>query len=257
MEAQQAYPHAPTALEGYDYSRINKTDIPLQIRKPASKLDLHAVLWSEDPQIYDMLRTSTSLEEARRSLFLYLNRLEWDLMNASRRLHPLVESIAREAIRVFKNIIAPRNEKLTGYSALLHLWRIAQEGAPAAEEVDEGFIYEFKHLFKAINGRPDIYPAKYAEGLEQVDFTRIRGRAAGIARSNYLDELARRVRSYIERYPSGLDPRVIEKRRENVKRILDVLGGTLDDWRDYRWHFRNVIKGKKGVKILQELANIG
>ena len=256
MEAQHAYPHAPTAIEGYDYSRINKTDIPLQVRKPATGLDLHRVLWSEDPQVYDMLRTSSSLEEARRSIFIYLNQLEWSLMNSERRLHPLVDSIAREAIRVFKNIISPRNEKLTGYSALFHLWRLAQEGSSAAASVDEGFVYEFKHLFKAINGRPDIYPAKYAEGLEQVDFTRIKGRAAGIARSNYLDELSRRVRRYIERYPSGLEPKVVEKRRENVKRILDVLGGTLDDWRDYRWHFRNVLKGRRGVKVLQELANI-
>ncbi len=243
-------------LRGYDYSRIHKTDVPLQIMKPATGIDLNSFLWSEDPHIYEILRTSSSLEEARRSLFLYLNQLEWRLMNAEDKLHPLIEAVARDAIRVFKNIIAPRNEKLTGYSALHHLWSLAKEGKKAAAEVDEGFVYEFKHLFKAVNGRPDIYPAKYAEGLEQVDFTRIHGREAGIARSNYLDKLAARVRSYIERYPSGLDPKVIEKRRENVKKILDVIGGDMDDWQDYKWHFRNVLKGKRGIKILQELAKL-
>jgi len=243
-------------LRGYDYSRIHRTDVPLQIVKPATGIDLNSFLWNEDPHIYEILRTSSSLEEARRSLFLYLNQLEWRLMNAEDKLHPLIEAVARDAISVFKNIIAPRNEKLTGYSALYHLWSLAKEGKKAAAEVDEGFVYEFKHLFKAINGRPDIYPAKYAEGLEQVDFTRIHGREAGVARSNYLDKLAARVRGYIERYPSGLDPKVIEKRRENVEKILDVIGGDMDDWRDYKWHFRNVLKGKRGIKILQELAKL-
>ncbi len=245
----------PSPARGYDYTRINKTDVPLQIVKPATSINLEEFLWSEDPQVHEILLTSSSLEEARRSIFLYLNQKEWELSQGTG-LHPLIESIAREAIRVFKNIISPRNEKLTGYSALLHLWRLAKFPRDAAAEVDEGFVYEFKHLFKAINGRPDIYPAKYAEGLEQVDFTRLKGRAAGIARSNYLDELARRIRRYIERYPSGLDPKVIEKRRRNRERILEILGGTEDDWRDYRWHFRNVLKGRRGIEILKKLAKI-
>jgi len=244
-------------VEQYDYSRIHRTEVPLQITKPAVDINLDEFLWSEDHSIKEILVTSSNLEDARRSLFLYLNQLEWSLYSGERKLHPLVEAIARDAIRVFKNIIAPRNEKLTGYSALYHLWRLARDGQKAAKEVDEGFIYEFKHLFKAINGRPDIYPAKYAEGLEQVDFNRIKGREAGVARSNYLDQLAKKVKEYLKRYPSGLDPEVIEKRKENVKRILDVLGGSMGDWKDYRWHFRNVLKGRRGIKVLQELAQLG
>jgi lysine 2,3-aminomutase len=244
--------HAVEIVE-YDYTRIHRTDVPVQILKPATSINLEEFLWSEDPEIYRILIESNSVEEARKSLFLYLNKLEWELLE-NRNLHPLVESIAREAIRVFKNILSPKNEKLTGFSALMYLWRLAKYPEQAKFDVDEGFVYEFKHLFKAINGRPDIYPAKYAEGLEQVDFSKIHGRAAGIARSNYLDELARRVRKYIERYPSGLDPEVIEKRKKNREKILAVLGGTKDDWEDYKWHFRNVLKGRRAIRILQELV---
>ena len=86
------------------------------------------------------------------------------------------------------------------------------------------------------------------------DFSRIKGREAGIARSNYLDRLAERIWSYVERYPSGLDPEVIEKRRENKKRILEYFGGTEDDWRDYLWHFRHVIKRREDLEHLRKLA---
>ena len=137
-----------------------------------------------------------------------------------------------------------------------YLWRMARGDEKAKEEVDEGFVLEFKHLFKAINGRPDIYPAKYAEGLPYVDFRRIHGRQAGIARSNYLDMLAQRMWEYLNKYPTGLDPEVVELRKKNRQRILDYFGGSEDDWWDYKWHFKNVLKGRKGLLALKELTKL-
>ncbi len=235
--------------------RIHRTDVPLQVHKhPAPQL--LEKLWAEDQSIYKILRTSDSVEEARKRLYQYLSDLEWRYRSGEAELHPLIEAQALESIRVFRNIISPRNEKLSGYSALSYLWRLARGDEKALEEVDEGFILEMIHLFKAINGRPDIYPARYAEGLELVDFSKIKGREAGIARSKYLDKLFESVWEYIKRYPSGLDPQVIAKRRENRRRILEYFGGTEDDWRDYLWHFKHVIKGRKGVEHLKNLAKL-
>lgn len=234
---------------------IPKTDVPLQIIEPATNYNLEE-LWKEDPTIYKILKESSGVEEARTRIYEYLCRLEWEYRCGRRNVHPLIEAVALDAIRVFKNIISPRNEVLTGYSALWYLWRLAKGDEKVRREVDVGFILEFKHLFKAINGNPDIYPARYAEGLDEIDFSKIRGREAGKARSDYLDELARRIWKYISRYPSGLDPKVIEKRKENRRKILEYFGATMDDWTDYRWHYRNVIKGKKGVKILVDLAKL-
>ncbi|MEB3845709.1 MAG: KamA family radical SAM protein, partial [Desulfurococcales archaeon] len=152
--------------------RLFKLEVPVQILKPATGFDLNE-LWKEDPAIYEILRTSSTVEEARRRLFDYLNELEWDYFTGKRVEHPLIEATAHDAIKVFRNIISPRNEVYTGFSALTYLWRIARGDEKALEEVDVGFLLEFKHLFKAINAKPDIYPAKYAEGLPYVDFRRM------------------------------------------------------------------------------------
>ncbi len=233
--------------------RISRTDVPLQVVYPAKGFNVE-LLWAEDPEAYRILRGSRDLEKARRRLYDYLNELEWKYRSGAKYVHPLVESIAIEAIRVFKNIISPKNEALSGYSALSYIWRLARGDLGVLGELDEGFLLEIYHLFKAINGRPEIYPAKYAKDLPIFDFSRIKGREAGIARSNYLDRLAERIWSYVERYPSGLDPEVIEKRRENKKRILEYFGGTEDDWRDYLWHFRHVIKRREDLEHLRKLA---
>ena len=230
--------------------QIQKTEIPLQIEKPVTK-ELVERLWEEAEEVKLLLLDSKSLEEARGALYKWLAEMELKYMYGGINVHPLIAAQALEAIKVFKNVIAPVNEELTGYSALKHLYDLAR--FKNLEQVDEGFVLEFIHLFKAIYGRPDIYPAKYAEGLGYFDFSKLKGRQAGIARSEYLDKLASRVWEYIKRYPSGLDPKIIEKRKENRKKILEVLGGSEEDWWDYKWHYSNALRGKRAIKVLREL----
>jgi len=234
---------------------IPRTRVPLRVLNPATGFNIDA-LWKEDREIYSVLRRAESVEEARKGIYDYLCRKEWEYRRGKKIIHPLVESIAQEAIRVLKNIISVRNEEATGYSALTYLWRIARGESGALAEVDEGFILEFIHLFKAINGRAEIYPTKYIEGVEQVDFKKIKGEDAGKKRSNYLDKMADRVWKRIMEYKSGLDADVIEKRRENKAKILDYLGGSEDDWENYMWHFRNVFKGKEAVDKLKDLIKM-
>ncbi len=231
--------------------QIQKTDVPLQIEKPATK-ELVDQLWDVAEEVKLLLLDSKDVEEARGALYKWVAEQELKYMYGERDVHPLIQAQALEAIKVFKQVIAPINEQLTGYSALKHLYKLARyEGI---EEVDEGFVLEFIHLFKAIYGKPDIYPAKYAEGLGYFDFSKLKGREAGIARSNYLDKLASRVWEYIKRYPSGLDPEVIEKRKKNRERVLEVLGGSEEDWWDYQWHFRNALRGKRAIEVLKKLV---
>jgi len=234
---------------------IPQTKVPVQILKPAVNFDLNK-LWKEDENIYKILSESEDLEEARKKLYSYLSELEWMFRSGKKKIHPLLETTVYESLLIFRNIISPINEKFTGFSALKYLWRLARGDMKTLEELDEGFLLEFIHLFKAVNGKPDIYPAKYAEGLEQVDFSKIHGREAGIARSNYLDKLSERMWKYINRYPCGLDPEVIEERKKNKERILNYFGAGEDDWIDYMWHFRHIIQGKKSIEILNSLLKM-
>jgi len=238
-----------------EVSTVLMTQVETEILNPLSKssLNLKTELWKECPEVYEILRTSKFLEEARKSLYEFLNKLEWRYRSKEVETHLLVQSIAFEAIRTFKNLISKRNEFLSGVSSLEYLWRLARGENEVIEKVDEGFVLEFKHLFKAIMGRPSIYPSFLAEGIEYFDFSKIKGREAGRARSDYLDRLGSRINRWLKRYPSGLDPETIEKRKQNRKRILDFFGASLEDWQDYKWHYKHIFRGKDALEKLEKL----
>ena len=83
--------------------------------QPPSTETLDA-LWQEDPQIYRILKESGTPEGARQKLYGYLKELEWHFRNGDSDGHPLEQATAMEALRVFYNLLSPRNEKLAGFS---------------------------------------------------------------------------------------------------------------------------------------------
>lgn len=115
-------------------------------------------LWAANKEIFTLLVKSNSLETARNRLYDYLWKKENQLYQATFTIHPLEKVNIRACIHVFKNVIAPRNEVLTGASSLLHLWRIAK--MPKHKDIisiSPGFIEEFKHIFLAISGKSVIH----------------------------------------------------------------------------------------------------
>ncbi len=234
--------------------KISWKDAPLQ-----EKIAAIDEMWKEGREIYKLLRESGDLEEARKRLYQYLNDLEWSFREGRIKVHRLDYALALEAIRVFKNIISPENEKIATFSTLEYLYRIAKEDPEVLNEVGMGFIMEFKHLFKAIHGT-----AEYSKGwlhdilgekTKLVElFQKSEGRQAALIRSEYLDELGKVINQFTSRYTFGLDPKVIEEREQNKKKILDYLGATEDDWYDYKWHFKNVFKRLHHVDMLKELV---
>ena len=113
-------------------------------------------LWAEDPAICSILSDSASLEDARKRLIEHLTELEWEYRYGGTADFPVLEvSTALEAISVCKDLISPSNERLAGFSTLSLLWRLAREEG-ADYEVSRGFLSEFEHLFKAMNGRSGV-----------------------------------------------------------------------------------------------------
>ncbi len=79
-------------------------------------------------------------------------------------------------------------------------------------------------------------------------------------------ELKSRIKDYLEtreNIPKGLD--LEEKFSQSKKKILEILGGTEEDWNDYKWQLSNRISDAKTLtKILnltpeeeQRIANVG
>jgi len=215
-------------------------------------------MWAEAPAIYKILKEAPDLETARKKLYAYLSDWEFKVREGEIDLHPLDHWLAIQAINVFRNILSKRNEKIATFSTLEYLYRLARDDPSVYDEVGMGFIEEFRHLFKAIHGTAKFSMGWLGEKLGGEEpilkFLRSRGRQAALLRSEYLDKMGRFVLNYVKRYRSGLDPKVIEERKKNRQKILDYLGGTLDDWYDYHWQFRNIFKTMKHVEMLKELV---
>ena len=76
-----------------------------------------------------------------------------------------------------------------------------------------------------MKGKADISsgwlrPLLEKDGIKIVDFAKIKGREAGISRSNYLDKLYEKVHNFNDLYPSGCDDKLIKEREENPQKIL-------------------------------------
>lgn len=53
--------------------------------------------------------------------------------------------------------------------------------------------------------------------------------------------------------PSGLDIKLIEKRKEFKQRILDYFQASEEDWNDYKWHLANSIRT---IEVLTDLLDL-
>jgi lysine 2,3-aminomutase len=227
--------------------------------KPEFKVDYEAYLqrlWDSNTDIHNILRTANSLEAARNELFNYLDRAERKVFNVDNDLHILEKSTVRECIRVFRSIIGPINEFRTEFSALDSLWKLAQNKRKELQsEISVGFIMEFINLFRGVTGKSNIYLENTQVKKGIPEFLKIRGKHAAVVRMEILDDIGTSVQKYLKKYPSGLEEEVATWRTENKKKVLRYFKGTEDDWNDYKWHLKNVIKDASPLLALIELTN--
>ena len=231
----------------------------VEMLKPKFEINYEAYLdrlWDSNAEIYLCLKNAPDLESARDAVYSYLEKAERDVFRLDNDLHILEKSTVRECIRVFKSIIGPINEKRTGFSALDCLWKLAAgKKKLLVQEVAVGFLLEFINIFRGVAGRSNIYYEAEEARKGIPNFLRLEGREAAEIRMGILDDLGGTLFKYFKKYPSGLDKDVIEWRKENRDRILKYFNGTKDDWKDHRWHLKNVIRKAQPLLDLIDLSS--
>ncbi len=227
--------------------------------KPHFDVDYEAYLqrlWESNPDIYQILKNAEDLESARDALYTYLEKAERSVFAVDNDLHILEKSTVRECIRVFRSIIGPINEFRTEFSALDSLWKFAQNRREELEsKISVGFLLEFINLFRGVIGKSNIYLENVQIKKGIPDFLKLKGRDASTVRTEILDDLGSSVQKYFRKYPSGLEEEVQAWRTQNRKKILRYFKGTEEDWNNYRWHLKNVIRDSQPLVDLIELTN--
>ena len=213
-------------------------------------------LWESNPDIYEQLKNSSDLESARDALYAYLEKAERKIFTVENDLHILEKSTVRESIRVFKSIIGPINEFRTEFSALDSLWKLAQDKKQELKsKISVGFILEFINLFRGVTGKSNIYLENTQVKKGIPEFLKLKGREAAELRMDILDDFGANIQKYFKKYPSGLEEEVVNWRSQNKTKILRYFNATEDDWNNYRWHLKNVLKDSHPLVDLIELTN--
>ena len=229
----------------------------LEMVKPKFEVDYDAYLnrlWEANIDIYECLKNAEDLEQARDGLFNYLNRAERDIFKIDNELHILEKATVRECIRVFKSIIGPINEQRTQVSALDCLWKLARGKRDELKyEVSVGFLMEFINLFRGVAGRSNIYFESKEAKKGIPEFLLLEGQNAALARTEILDDFGNTIKKYFKKYPSGLDEDVISWRKDNRERILHYFKGDINDWQNYQWQLKHVIRDAKPLLDLLDL----
>lgn len=227
------------------------TDAILELGKE----ELLKLLWSADRRIHKILKNSLTIMDCRNNLFQYLNELVRSYYNIYsdkkfKDLHPLEKVHAKRCVRILKNTIRTQNEKSIGTSPLNILWKLARGKLRLLEEVTPGFLCEMIFLVLGINGKLSFY--RHAK--QTLFLLSIQDESPGLARSHDLDRYSESINHYMVRYPSGLDPEIIEKNRASKKRIMKYFGATEQQWNNYRWHLKNVVRDRGTVEALVGLS---
>ncbi|HBX51915.1 MAG: KamA family radical SAM protein [Bacteroidetes bacterium RIFOXYA12_FULL_35_11] len=215
-----------------------------------SKNELLKELWASDFKIRGILRHSVNLADAREKIHQYLNTLERHYFSIYsdkkfQKIHIVERNNAKECIRVLKNIIRTENEKLTGFSALNKLFKLANSNQNTLEKISEGFIVELIHLFRGINGKSGITDSVFIlEGTDE---------EASQKRTEKLDEYSQYIYKRISRFRSGLAPEMEDKRKNLQQKIINYFKATESDWFDYKWQMRHIIKDMKTLTSLVDL----
>ena len=209
-------------------------------------------LWRCDLEIFKIFTLSNNRHDARDKLFHHLNDIEGHIFSIYSDRHFKDKNIlernnAKECIRVFKNIIRTENEKITGFSALKILYKLAN-GKIIPDDINRGFILEFIFLFKGINCNSETYNEK-----EVPLFIKLKGLEASLERTRVLNNYSSHIEHFLKRYKTGLDNDLIEKRNCNKRFIQEYFSCNEYDWNNYKWHLRNVITD---IDILSDIVTL-
>ncbi|MDZ7317213.1 MAG: KamA family radical SAM protein [candidate division KSB1 bacterium] len=208
-------------------------------------------LFSANEVVHQILKDAESVQVARNFLMAYIEELSRFLHQSALKIKGLEYDVQLSCLNVFRTLISVRSERLTRYSLLKQLWLLANERYDKiSPQMNQAFIEEMHHLFLGMRGQSGIY-----RHTEPPRFLGLAKREAALVRSEELDVMAAAADSFLKRYPCGLDPEVIERRDENRRRIMRRLQANENDWDDYRWHMRNVIRTSGQLAQLVELTD--
>jgi len=202
------------------------------------------------PALKETIFSSDPIDIKRKKINKFLTDMLIATFDDDPAIPPLEWILARDAIRVFRNILSTRNESLTGFGLLQYINDLLhKENFKQIQMPSSGFFAELDHLIRGITGKTGVYTDKIPA------FVKHKGKKAAKMRSTDLSRMGKTAKKFIDRYLNGLDKDVIRKRGGNIARILKHFNATESDWENWKWHTNHIIRNANRLDSLIKITD--
>jgi len=193
-------------------------------------------LKSKAPVIFALARKTRSVGELRQSLSQLAHKIEFETFDDYDSFSEGSIIRVRDCAKALNRILTRRSEDLANFSVAEAIRDIAR--GKSRPELSPAFYAELLHLFLGLQGRG---PGKKFADLHLIP-SRLEGRGAAIERSEQLDELSGEVKTRLAKFASGLEEDSIRRRTASRERILKRLHAGIEDWYDWNWQTKNIMR---------------
>lgn len=201
----------------------------------------------EASHLLELIRQHDDVRSARIALFKRVSDYQFDVSLENSSLAHQERVVVRDCARAWRGILRKNSDKRAGFSVMAALWDIAH--SRPRPDLEAGFYAEMIHLTKGIDGGACLK----TPFEEKVDGS-LTGRAASLHRSEVLDRIWGRVVSAMSRFPDGLTAEAVVRRNSRRDRIMKYFEAGADDWADWHWQVRHIIKSSEVLGKLVELG---
>lgn len=201
-----------------------------------------------NPFIFETIRLANSITELRLLLTKLADQYEIEAANNSFHHDVGFHARIRDCRQAFKSILQESADKVAEFSVTQALWDIAKN--IPRPDLSPAFYAEILYLLLGLQGKG---PRK---ALDWIHLTAIKssGRPAAQERSRQLDDLWSEVDRRMAAYPYGLENETVNRREKRRDKILKILNGSLQDWYNWRWHIKHIVKDIETLSQLVQLT---
>ncbi|MCB2180564.1 MAG: KamA family radical SAM protein [Desulfobulbaceae bacterium] len=198
------------------------------------------------PRFFNTAKKNKDLDQMRKDLASLLFQIELEAYESFDRDAATLARV-RDTAQVIRNMLKKRSDERSGFSMAQALFDIAWDNP--RPDLSPAFYADLYHLILGIQGLGS------RKALDDAPLSAINehGRAAAIRRSQQLDELRSTVDSKISQISSGLEKRAISRRKKRRDKILAAFDATLDEWQDWRWQIKHIVKEPEVLEKLIKL----
>ncbi len=196
------------------------------------------------PEIFDLALQAASEDDLRQSLSRFAHRMEFDAFDDYDSFSEGTIIRVRDCARALNRILTRRSRDKAGFSMAQAIIDIAH--ANPRPDLAPAFYAELLYLFLGLQGKG---PGKgLADRL--LSPSQLEGREAAVERSGQLDTLTAEIERRMAGFATGIAEGAIRRRAQRRDRILKALGGSPENWLDWKWQTANIIRD---VEVLGSL----